>query len=529
MCSGKNAEEQGEPKVNILLVDDHPENLVALEAVLDSPEYTLVKAATGMEALKLLLKDDFGLILLDVFMPGLNGFETTAMIRERPKTRNIPIIFITAVNKTETDAARGYSLGAVDYIIKPFDPDTLKSKVSALVKLYKKGNRLKEQLGQLEKLSQERYRNLANAIPQIVWIARPNGMVDFFNQQWFSYTGLTFEQSEGWGWKKVIHPEDLQRYLDRWEETLKIGIPFETHCRLKRADGAYRWHLIRALPERDQHDQTIAWLGTSTDIDDQKRAEEVLKQKTLEAEEATRIKSEFVSNVSHELRTPLNAIIGYASLLLQGTYGSVDDHQKPPVEGIQRNASELLNLINNLLDFSKMESGKVPLTVERVDLKRLLPDVVENLRGVMNGKPVEIRWNIQEGLTPIQSDPLKVRQVISNLMSNAIKFTEVGSITLSASNVDGGIQFSIEDTGVGMKREDLPYIFDPFRQIDGSMTRKVGGSGFGLTIVKNALTLLHGQIDVQSEFGRGSTFTVFLPERLSVSSEPDGTAKPLQQ
>lgn len=515
--------------MNILLVDDHPENLVALEAVLDSPQYTLVKAATGMEALKLLLKDDFGLILLDVFMPGLNGFETAAMIRERPKTRNIPIIFITAVNKTETDAARGYSLGAVDYIIKPFDPDTLKSKVSALVDLYKKGNKLKEQLGQLERFSQERYRNLANAIPQIVWIARPNGMVDFFNQQWFSYTGLTFEQSEGWGWKKAIHPEDLPYYLDRWGETLKIGIPFEIHCRLKRADESYRWHLVRALPERDRQDQTMAWLGTSTDIDDQKRAEEVLRQKTMEAEEATRIKSEFVSNVSHELRTPMNAIIGYAALLLQGTYGEVNDRQKQPVEGIQRNASELLNLINNLLDLSKMESGKIPLAIEPVNLTGLLPEVFENLKGLMNGKQIEIRWKIQDGLAPIESDPLKIRQVLLNLLSNAIKFTEVGSITISASNVNGGIQFSIEDTGLGMKQEDLPFIFDPFRQIDGSMTRRVGGSGLGLTIVKNVLNLLHGKIDVQSEFGRGSTFTVFLPERIGRPSESSGLTKELHK
>lgn len=518
---------RGEGKVNILLVDDHPENLIALEAVLDSPNYTLVRAATGMEALKLLLKDDFGLILLDVFMPGLNGFETAAMIRERPKTRNVPIIFITAVNKTETDAARGYSLGAIDYIIKPFDPDTLKSKVSALVDLYKKGNKLKQQLGQLEKLSQERYRNLANAIPQIVWIARTNGMVDFFNQQWFSYTGLTFERSEGWGWKKVIHPEDLECYLDRWGETLKIGIPFEIHCRLKRADGAYRWHLVRALPERDQHDKTMAWLGTSTDIDDQKRAEEVLRQKTVDAEEANRIKSEFVSNVSHELRTPLNAIIGYASLLLQGTYGEVNDPQKQPVEGIQRNASELLNLINNLLDLSKMESGKVPLVIEPVDLNRLLPDVFENLKGLMNGKQIDVRWNIEKGLVPVQTDPMKVRQVVLNLLSNAIKFTEVGSIAISASNVKRGVQFSIEDTGVGMRPEDLPYIFDPFRQIDGSMTRKVGGSGLGLTIVKNALTILHGRIDVRSKYGRGSTFTVFLPEHFPDHVESAGIEKHL--
>lgn len=522
-------QKRGEPKVNILLVDDHPENLLALEAVLDSPEYNLVKASTGREALKLLLKDDFGLILLDVFMPGLNGFETAAMIRDRPKTHHIPIIFITAVNKTETDAARGYSLGAVDYIVKPFDPDILRSKVAALVDLYRKGNRLKEQIGQLEKLSQERYRNLANAIPQIVWVARPNGMVDFFNQQWFSYTGMTFEQSEVWGWKRAIHPEELQHYMDRWGDALKGGISFEIHCRLRRFDGVYRWHLVRALPERDQQGQTMAWLGTSTDIDDQKRSEAALTQKTTEAEEATRIKSEFVSNVSHELRTPLNAIIGYAALLLQETYGPVSDHQREPVEGIQRNAFELLNLINNLLDLSKMESGKIPLSVEPVDLKRLLREVLENLKALISGKKIEIRWKIREDLILIQSDPLKVRQILLNLLSNAIKFTEEGSITLSASNVERGVQFSIEDTGVGMKQEDLPHIFDPFRQIDGSITRKVGGSGLGLTIVKNTLTSLHGTIDVQSEYGRGSIFTVFLPERFPASLEPDKLIKQLHE
>lgn len=521
---------RGKAKVNILLVDDHPENLVALEAVLDSPEYNLVKASTGMEALKLLLKDDFGLILLDVFMPGLSGFETAAMIRERPKTRHVPIIFITAVNKSEADAARGYSLGAVDYILKPFDPDVLRTKVATLAELNLRGVKLKEQIesvrqsereererqiDELEKLSYERYRNLANAIPQIVWIARPNGMIDFFNLQWFAFTGMSFEQSEGWGWKQAIHPEELEGFLDRWGEALRGGVPFETHCRLKRFDGSYRWHLVRALPERDRQGQPMAWLGTCTDIDDQKRSEEVLRQKTMEVEEAARIKSEFVSNVSHELRTPLNAIIGYTSLLLQGTYGEVNDHQKSPVEGIQRNATDLLNLINNLLDLSKMESGKIPLMIESVDLKHLLPQVLENLRGMMNGKSIEIRWEIQDDLTPIESDPLKIRQIVLNLLSNAIKFTEVGSITVTAANAERGVRFSIQDTGIGMRKEDIPYIFDPFRQIDGSLTRKVGGSGLGLTIVKNALQILGGKIDVQSEPGRGSTFTVFLPTRIS--------------
>ena len=516
--------------VNILLVDDHPENLLALEAVLDAPEYHLVRAHSGMEALRLLLKEPFSLILLDVCMPGLNGFETAALIRERPKTRNIPIIFITAVNKSKEDAARGYSAGAVDYIIKPFDPDELRAKVAALAESHKRDEsvplhrtvRVKaETPPPKEPEAPPPYLNLANALPQLVWIAQPGGAVDFFNQPWFNYTGLTFEQSEGWGWKKAVHPEDLQPVLARWEEALRREKDYQMECRLKRADGAYRWHLFRAFPERDPQGRILAWLGTATDVNDQKQAQEKLQQviaelekKKREAEAATRLKSEFVSNVSHELRTPLNAILGYSSLLLEGIYGPVAEAQRVPVDGIQRNAAGLLELINNLLDLSKVESGQMATIIEPVDLKDLLTAAFENVKPLMNGKKIEVRWCIQDGLNRIQSDPLKIRQVFMNLLANAIKFTEQGSITVCARNAEKGIFLSVQDTGIGIKEEDLPIIFEPFRQIDGSMTRAVGGSGLGLTIVRNLLNMLRGTIEVRSKFGEGSTFTVFFPENL---------------
>ncbi len=510
--------------MNILLVDDHPENLLALEAVLDAPEYRLVRAQSGMEALRLLLKESFSLILLDVHMPGLNGYETAALIRERPKTRDIPIIFITAVNKSEEDVEKGYTVGAVDYIIKPFDPDSLKSKVAILTGLHKRADlsRRTETLP-LEKaaLSPQPYRNLTDAIPQIVWIARPDGAVDFFNQPWFNYTGLTFEQSEGWGWTKVLHPEDHQPAIDRWTEALRGEKDYQMECRLKRADGAYRWHLYRAYPERDPQGRVLAWLGTATDVNDQKQGQEklqqiieALEQKKKEAEAATRLKSEFVSNVSHELRTPLNAILGYSSLVLEGTYGDIPDDLKNPVDGIHRNAFELLELINNLLDLSKMESGQMPIVIESVDLGRLLPEAAQKVAPLLSGKNVALAWSIEDNLKRIQSDPLKIRQIFMNILTNAIKYTEEGSITISAANTDGGILLSIEDTGIGIKEEDLHAIFDAFRQIDGSTTRKVGGSGLGLTIVKNILEALHGTISVRSEFGKGSAFTIFLPENL---------------
>jgi PAS domain S-box-containing protein len=523
-------------KINILLVDDHPENLLALEAVLDAPHYYLIKANSGKEALKWLLDEDAAVILLDVHMPVLDGFETATLIKEREKTRHIPIIFLTAVNKADRYVFKGYNVGAVDYILKPFDADILKSKVKVFADLYLKTEQLKNREAALrqnekgeherklleqQKESRQRYQNLAEAIPQIVWTARPDGAVDYYNRRWFEYTGLSAEKTAGWGGQNVLHPDDLPLTMDEWQKAIHTGDPYEMECRLKKADGSYRWYLVRAVPERDGDDKVVAWLGTSTDIDEQKRSQETLRalvaeltHRKKEAEEANRLKSHFVSNVSHELRTPLNAIIGYAALLIDKTLGKINSKQEEALSNLQRNGKDLLNLINNLLDLSKIESEEVPLLIEPVDLKAMIEEICANVQSLKQGKEIEIRCPMVESLRPIHNDPFKIRQIISNLLSNAIKFTEKGSITISAGNREapGGVLLSIEDTGIGMREEDIPSIFDPFRQIDGSITRQAGGTGLGLTIVKTAVEIVQGTIEVKSTVGKGSTFTVFLPD-----------------
>lgn len=278
-------------KINILLVDDHSENLVALEAILDSPEYRLIKAHSGEEALKSLLYDDVAVILLDVHMPGIDGFETAALIKKRERSKSIPIIFLTAINKDQQYVFKGYSVGAVDYVFKPFNPDILKSKVAVFVDLFKKNRQIKQQtellqqaerrerereLFDLERKSQLHYRSLAEAIPQIVWTANLGGVLNYCNNRWYSYTGLTVEKTVHEGWRAILHPDDVAQYQKEWDQAREAGSGFEIECRLKRENGSYRWHLVRALPERDHHDRIIGWLGTCTDIDDQKRAEQAL-------------------------------------------------------------------------------------------------------------------------------------------------------------------------------------------------------------------------------------------------------------
>jgi PAS domain S-box-containing protein len=261
--------------------------------------------------------------------------------------------------------------------------------------------------------------------------------------------------------------------------------------------------------------------GYLRDITQRKEAEESLKQRTIEAQEASRLKSQFVSNVSHELRTPINSILGYASLLLDETYGPVGDEQKAPLEGVVRNASDLLALVNDVLDLSKIEAGKVLIHIEALNLPDLLKGIIIGMKPLLDRKPIQIQWKGFDRLPPIESDVGKIKQIFTNLFSNAVKFTSEGSITVTGKNLPEreGIEIALQDTGIGIKTEELPKLFNAFHQADADLTRAYGGVGLGLRIVKDLVHLLQGEIRVESSHGEGSTFTVFLPVRLNETKQ----------
>jgi PAS domain S-box-containing protein len=267
---------------SILLVDDRSENLLALEAILEPLGHRLVSAVSGEEALAHLLREEFAVILLDVQMPGLDGFETAELIKSRERTRHVPIVFLTAISKDRKHVFRGYETGAVDYIFKPFDADILRSKVSAFVELHEKRRELahheeqlrRREVAELKRESEERYHSLADAMPQIVWTAGPDGVADYVNEGWVAYSGLSLVETSNDGWLRVLHPDDLARTNELWERALDSGRLFETEYRLRRADGVYRWHLARSLPAREAGGAVTGWVGTCTDIDDRKRAED---------------------------------------------------------------------------------------------------------------------------------------------------------------------------------------------------------------------------------------------------------------
>ncbi len=377
--------------------------------------------------------------------------------------------------------------------------------------------------GRVEKAmrqSEARFRQLADAMPQIVFAATPDGHVDYFNRQWYEYTGLPEGAVGVESWREVHTPEGLARVAAAWPEALRTGSAYELEYPLRRHDGEYRWHLGRALPIRDAVGNVVRWYGTNTDIHDRKQIEEQLgralataQQARSEAELASRMKDEFLATLSHELRTPLNAILGWATMLRRPE--ATPQQLSQGAEVIERNARAQARIIEDLLDMSAIISGKVRLVVDNVDLAAIARAAIETSRPTAEAKGVALEAQV-ESLSGLQvrGDPHRLQQVLWNLLTNAIKFTpRDGKVRLAVRRADARIELCVEDNGQGIAPEFLPLVFDRFRQADASTTRRHGGLGLGLSIVKQLVEMHGGTVRAQSAgLGNGSTFVVALPQ-----------------
>ena len=449
---------QPEPKVNILMVDDHPENLVALEAILDSLGQNLVKATSGTEALRCLLDQDFAVILLDVQMPGMDGFETATLIRQRARSQHTPIIFLTAINRSDIHVARGYSIGAVDYLFKPIEPEILISKVAVFVSLFKKTEEVKRQTKQLEAANME----LETEI------------------------------------KSRQRAEELLRHA---HDELEIKVQERT------AELAKANELLKA------------------EIDERVRTEEALQQAKEAAEVANHAKSDFLSMVSHELRTPLTSVLGFAKIIkkkldsfifpeittedkkIQKAIKQVGDN----IDIIVSEGERLTSLINDVLDLAKLEAGKIEWKSQPISVAQIIEQATAATSALIEAKRLELLKDIEEELPEIVGDRDRVVQVIINLISNAVKFTEKGSVTCRVRKTDNAIAVNVIDTGIGIAETDQPKEFAQFKQIGDTLTDKPKGTGLGLPICKQIVEHHGGTIWVESELGKGSNFSFTLP------------------
>ncbi len=422
-------------RAKILIVDDQPENLVALDALLSDFGEDIIKAASGREALKLLLEQEFALILLDIQMPDMDGFETARLIRQRENTKHIPIIFLTAMYTEDVHEAEAYSLGAVDFMTKPFPPHVIRSKVGFFVELYKKNQHIQHQQGLILDMERKRL-------------------------------------------------EEAKEKLEREKQLIQQEL------------------VIR------------------------EKEKELLEERSTQLQRADRLKDEFLANMSHEIRTPMNAVVGFTDLLFET---ELSEEQLDYASRIKESSQGLLNLINDILDLSKIAAGKLDL--EPIDFE-LVP-LVEGTNAILGESARDKGLTLMTFIDPelpefVFGDPGRIRQVLINLIGNAIKFTYSGEVVLRVTKVSNDfcqteagqvmVLFSVDDTGIGITEDDIDRLFMPFTQADGSTTRKFGGTGLGLSICKRLVELMQGEIGAMSRPGQGSSFWFRVPLTIADSS-----------
>ena len=363
------------------------------------------------------------------------------------------------------------------------------------------------------------FRTMADAIPQLVWIARPDGWIYWYNSRWYEYTGTTAANVEGWGWQSLHDPAVLPAVLNRWKSSIASGEPFEMVFPLRGADGIFRTFLTRVMPLKDDRREVLHWFGTCTDITTQRQAEEALRI-------ADQRKDAFIATLAHELRNPLAPIRNAVEIMrLQG---SASPEQTTARDIIDRQARHLTRLVDDLLEVSRITRGKVQLRMERVALVVPLNDAIEAVHPLMQSSAHTLTVSLPCEPIYLVGDPTRITQVVLNLLNNAAKFTPHGGhIWLSAERVGNEALIYVRDTGIGIPVEHLSRIFEMFSQVTPPIERAEGGLGIGLALVRGLLELHGGSIQASSGGpGKGSEFVVRLPlaraEDSSIASSSAG-------
>ncbi len=484
----------------ILIVDDHAENIFALKKVLEINNFSVDTALSGEEALKKILKNSYALIILDVQMPVIDGFEVAEAISGYSKSKDIPIIFLSAVNTAKKFITQGYAKGGIDYITKPVDTDILLLKVKTFYTLSEQRKELNEMHQTLRNEIDYRtrtqselndkvkeLRSILESIPQIAFTAKSDGTIEFVNDKWFRYSDLQNDFPE-------THPKDKD-LLKSWEEVIKTGNTLDVEVRLKNPHkNIYRHHLLRAIPVKED-DIIVKWVGTFTDIEEQKRAE--IK------------KDEFISIASHELKTPLTSIKGYMQLLGRSLAKSNNDIALNYLNRTQIQVEKLNLLIADLLDISKIENGKLEFNYKEFELQNMLTNAIDVVQQTQECTIIT-KGTLN---AVILGDENRIEQVIINYLTNAIKYSpkcEEVHVDTSYSDDKKSIIVSVTDFGIGISKELHNNIFKKFYRVEESSNR-FQGLGIGLFICAEIINRHGGKYGVNSNPGKGSEFYFTIP------------------
>ncbi|MEY2471628.1 MAG: hypothetical protein QOK28_957 [Actinomycetota bacterium] len=490
----------------VLIVDDDPTKRFALNAVLSPLAVDIVEAASGVDALRVLLTQDFSVILLDVRMPGMNGFETAALVRQRRQSESTPIIFVSAYEHGEVATAEQYALGAVDFIFAPVKPDELRAKVAVFANLRAKTQELTD-LAVESQAAADRFRLVADAAPIGIFQTDADNRYVYTNPFWSATTGMSAEDALGTVWGSTMHPTTPDGRVVELADT-DVGSD-DQRVEIHGEGGERRVVVATSAVVPDGGGGSIGRVGTLADVTAEADVETALSEARDKANEASALKSDFLANMSHEIRTPMNGVIGMTDLLLET---DLDPAQRDYAQTVRNSGEALLAIINDILDFSKIEAGKMDVQVVDFDVRSVVDDVAKLLRGSAATNGVDLHVNVDAALPAfVRGDPGRLRQVLTNLVGNSVKFTKTGSVTIrtecGAREGDATvIRFEVTDTGIGIAEDKLGTIFEPFMQGDASTSRKYGGTGLGLAISAQLVALMGGTCGVSSSPGRGSTF-----------------------
>jgi signal transduction histidine kinase/ActR/RegA family two-component response regulator len=504
----------------ILIVDDKPENIFSLQRILELNNFQTDTAVSGEEALKKTLKNNYALIILDVQMPGMDGFEVAEAITGLNKTRDIPIIFLSAVNTHKKFVTRGFESGAVDYITKPVDPDILILKVRNFYRLYEKTFALKEAEKALIATVNELHSTL-ESIPQIAFTASPSGTIEFVNRHWFHYSQHKDEFP-------LTHPDDIPANA-LWLQGVASGKPVEMEVRIKRMeDGQFRYHLVRAIPII-MGNKVMKWVGTLTDIHEQKSLNELLERKVAERtrellemnrelEISNNDLQQFASVASHDLKEPLRKIQMFSNIIKDREV--LNERTVKYLDKILQSSERMSNLITDLLSFARLSEAEI---FEMANINAVIDDILVDLELLIEEKSARVEV---DKIPRLEVVPGLIRQLFQNIISNALKFSKPDvppRITISAEYIDepyldhpktelgNYCRISVSDNGIGFEEMFAGKIFTIFQRLNPR--EQYEGTGIGLAIAKKIVDKHNGSISARSKPGEGATFIIILPVR----------------